>query len=63
MFPHLMAHLHVARPGPGRPRTRPERVRADKAYSSRAVAQRRRARVLHPSNSGADWPPATTNSP
>jgi hypothetical protein len=37
MFPHLMAHLSIARPGMGRPRTRPERVRADKAYSSRAV--------------------------
>jgi transposase len=29
MFPHLMMHLSIARPGPGRPRTRPERVRAD----------------------------------
>ena len=28
--------IKVARPGPGRPRTRPERVLADKAYSSRA---------------------------
>ena len=28
--------IRVARPGPGRPRTRPERVLADKAYSSRA---------------------------
>lgn len=28
--------IRVTRPGPGRPRTRPERVLADKAYSSRA---------------------------
>jgi len=28
--------IKVARPGPGRPRTRPDRVLADKAYSSRA---------------------------
>ncbi len=35
MFPHLLDHLRVARIGPGCPRTRPERLRADKAYSSR----------------------------
>lgn len=28
--------IRVARPGPGRPRTRPDRVLADKAYSSKA---------------------------
>jgi len=37
MFPILMNHLCVARPGQGRPRTRPDRVRGDKAYSSRAI--------------------------
>jgi putative transposase len=36
VFPVLMAHLRVARSGRGRPRTRPDRVRGDKAYSSRA---------------------------
>jgi transposase len=36
MFAHLLAALSVARLGPGRPRTRPQRVLADKAYSSRA---------------------------
>jgi transposase len=36
MFCHLLAAIAVPRPGPGRPRTRPERVLADKAYSSRA---------------------------
>lgn len=35
VFPALLAHLRVPRLGPGRPRTRPERLRADKAYSSR----------------------------
>ncbi len=36
MFPVLLDHLRVPRLGPGRPRTRPDRVRADKAYSARA---------------------------
>lgn len=36
MLPHLLAALCVARPGPGRPRTTPDAVLADKAYSSRA---------------------------
>ncbi len=37
MFPILMGHLRVATSGPGRPRTRPEKVRGDKAYSSKAI--------------------------
>ncbi len=36
VFPALLAGLRVARTGSGRPRTRPDRLRADKAYSSRA---------------------------
>ncbi|PRY34227.1 transposase [Geodermatophilus tzadiensis] len=36
MFAPLLAALRVARAGPGRPRTRPEYVVADKGYSSRA---------------------------
>lgn len=36
LFPVLLEHLRVARAGRGRPRTRPDRVRGDKAYSSRA---------------------------
>lgn len=36
MFPALLDHLGVERVGPGRPRTRPDAVRGDKAYSSRA---------------------------
>lgn len=35
VLPKLLAELRVARPGGGRPRTRPEAVRGDKAYSSR----------------------------
>lgn len=46
MFPHLMAHLSVAPAGAGRPRTRPDRVRADKAYSSRAIRQHLRDRGI-----------------
>ena len=46
MFPVLMEHLRVARCGPGRPRTRPDRVRGDKAYSSRAIRQHLRDRDI-----------------
>lgn len=46
MFPILMGHLCVDRRGPGRPRTRPDKVRADKAYSSRAIRQHLRGRGI-----------------
>ncbi|MFD9420878.1 IS5 family transposase [Streptomyces goshikiensis] len=36
MFIPLMQALNLARTGPGRPRTRPDRAGGDKAYSSRA---------------------------
>ncbi len=36
MFPTLLAHLRVERCGPGRPRTTPDAVLGDKAYSARA---------------------------
>jgi transposase len=36
MFAALLACLRVARAGPGRPRTRPDHLLADKGYSSRA---------------------------
>jgi transposase len=35
-FAAILAGIRVPRTGPGRPRTRPERVLADKAYSSKA---------------------------
>ncbi|RVX44121.1 transposase [Nonomuraea polychroma] len=45
-FPAVMAAIRVPRIGPGRPRTRPETVRADKAYSSRAIRQHLRSRKI-----------------
>lgn len=41
-----MAGIRVARPGGGHPRTRPDRVRADKAYSSRAIRAHLRRRHI-----------------
>jgi putative transposase len=47
VFEHLLAHLKVARGSAAAPRTRPDRVRGDKAYSSRATrAQLRRRRIV-----------------
>jgi transposase len=46
VFEHLMSHLRVERGGRGRPRTRPQRVRADKAYSSRAIRNQLRRRKI-----------------
>ena len=45
MFLPLMAHLRVGREV-GRPRTRPDAVRGDKAYSSRAIRGHLRARGI-----------------
>ena len=46
MFPVLMEHLSVSRRGPGRPRTRPDRIRGDKAYSSRSIRAHLRGRGI-----------------
>lgn len=46
MFTHLMDQLKINRHGPGRPRTRPDRVRGDKAYSSRAIRSHLRDRGI-----------------
>ena len=46
VFEHLLDHLKVDRGRDGRPRTRPDRVRADKAYSSRATRTRLRRRRI-----------------
>lgn len=46
MFPLLLEQLRVPRIGPGRPRTRPDRVRADKAYSSRGHRAMLRSRSI-----------------
>jgi Transposase DDE domain len=45
-FGAVLAGIRVPRLGPGRPRTRPERVLADKAYSSRANRARLRRRKI-----------------
>lgn len=46
MLQPLLAHLAVDRLGPGRPRTRPEAVIGDKAYSSRAIRADLRSRGI-----------------
>ncbi len=46
MFEPLIAHLQVPRLGGGRARTRPDRVRGDKAYSSRAIRTHLRRRGI-----------------
>lgn len=50
-FEPVMEKVRVSRPGSGRPRTRPRRVRADKAYASRknrAYLRRRGIRCTIP---------------
>lgn len=44
MLGPLLACLHVPRLGPGRPRTRPDALLGDKAYSARAHREHLRAR-------------------
>ncbi len=51
MFSHLLAAITVPRLGAGRPRTRPDAVLADKAYSSRAnraLLRQRRIKTVIP---------------
>ncbi|MET7751167.1 IS5 family transposase [Micromonospora sp. NPDC005367] len=45
-FTRVLARIRVPRPDGGRPRTRPDRVLADKAYSSRANRQHLRRRGI-----------------
>lgn len=45
-FEPVMTRLRIARQGPGRPRTRPGRVLADKAYSSRGIRSHLRRRGI-----------------
>jgi len=50
-FAAVLDHIRVPRSGPGRPRTRPNRVLADKAYSAkanRAYLRRRKIRCTIP---------------
>lgn len=46
MFDTLMSHLRVDRSGGGRARTRPDAVRGDNAYSSRAIRAHLRRRGI-----------------
>jgi len=46
VLPRLLAELRVARCGPGRPRTTPDRLRGDKAYSSRGTRALLRSRGI-----------------
>lgn len=41
-----MDDLRIARPGPGRPRLRPDAVLADKAYSNKAIRRHLRTRGI-----------------
>ena len=50
----LLGGIRVTRPGPGRPRSRPETVLADKAYShpsTRRALRERRIRLVSPERS------------
>lgn len=40
MLVPVLERLRICRHGPGRPRTRPDRLRGDKAYASRSTAER-----------------------
>ena len=54
MLAHVLAEIHVPRLGPGRPRTRPDAVIADRAYTSgvtRAELRRRAIRAVIPEKS------------
>ena len=46
VFEAVMAGIRIHRRGRGRPRTRPARVLADKAYSSRAIRASLRRRGI-----------------
>ncbi len=46
-FEAVLKQIQVRRLGPGRPRTRPDRVRADKAYASRKNRAYLRKRGIH----------------
>lgn len=46
MLPVVLGDIRVPRPGPGRPRTTPDAVLADKAYSSRSTRKLLRTRGI-----------------
>lgn len=54
MLAHVLAEIHVPRLGPGRPRTRPDALIADRAYTSgvtRVELRRRGIRAVIPEKS------------
>jgi transposase len=54
-FAAVLDGISVARPGPGRPRARPDRVLADKAYdarANRALLRRRKITCTIPQQAG-----------
>ncbi|MFJ1590926.1 transposase [Kitasatospora albolonga] len=63
-FEPALAEVRVPRVGPGRPRVRPNRVRADKAYASRKhrTYLRRRASTRLTTASGTRWSAGSTAS-
>lgn len=63
VFAHVMARLRVPRQR-GRPRTRPDVVLADKAYSSRAIREHQaRNPGGHPRSGRSTRPPAAARQP
>ena len=46
VFEAVLDRVHITRPGPGRPRRRPDRVLADKAYSSTRIRGHLRQRGI-----------------
>ena len=57
VFDPLLNQGAIRRPGPGRPRVRPDRVSGDKGYSSdaiRATARRRGIRITIPRKANED---------
>jgi transposase len=57
VFDPLLNQGAIRRPGPGRPRVRPDRVSGDKGYSSdtiRATARRRGIRITIPRKTNED---------
>lgn len=60
-FQPVLEAIRVPRQGPGRPRTRPDTVRADKAYGSRASTEVRQGRLQGASCGGVRDQPAETS--
>jgi hypothetical protein len=65
-FEPLMGRLRIRRPGRGRPRTRPGRLLADKAYSNRTIRtylRQRRIKATIPEKTDQQRTRAAKGSP